>query len=151
MPLRVTPSPPAKATSCRLAEASRASDSPLATDHSPLQGTTMALTPNSAALAHLGALAGLPRLRLPDGRTIDAPHPEWLLHQLRWRWLLASWEGGEAYRTAVYGYDIPGVPVRTLIRHKREYPSSFDASYSVQSGRPLGTDQANQATDDDFE
>ena len=61
------------------------------------------LAPNSAALAYLGALAGLPRLQLPDGRTIDRPHPEWLLHQLRWRWLLDSWEGGEAYRTAVYG------------------------------------------------
>ena len=102
-------------------------------------------------MAYLGALAGLPRLQLPDGRKIDRPHPEWLMHQLRWRWLLDSWEGGEAYRMAVYGFDVHGVPVRNLIRHKREYPSSFDASYSVQSGRPLGTDQANQATDDDYE
>jgi hypothetical protein len=111
----------------------------------------MALTPNSAALAYLGVVAGLPRLQLPDGRSIDRPHPEWLMHQLRWRWLLDSWEGGEAYRMAVYGYDIHGVPVRNLIRHKREYPSSFDANYSIQTGRPLGTDQANQATDDDYE
>ena len=79
------------------------------------------------------------------------PHPEWLLHQLRWRWLLDSWEGGEAYRMAVYGFDIHGMPVRNLIRHKREYPSSFDANYAVQTGRPAGTDQANQATDDDYE
>jgi hypothetical protein len=111
----------------------------------------MALSPNSAALAYLGALAGLPRLQLPDGRAIDRPHPEWLVQQLRWRWLLDSWEGGEAYRTAVYGFDLHGVPVRNLIRHKREYPSSFDASYSMQTGRPQGTDQANQATDDDYE
>jgi hypothetical protein len=93
----------------------------------------------------------MPRLSLPDGRTIDRPHPEWLLHQLRWRWLLDSWEGGEAYRMAVYGFDIHGMPVRNLIRHKREYPSSFDATYSPQTGRPAGSDQANQATDDDYE
>jgi hypothetical protein len=93
----------------------------------------------------------MPRLQLPDGRTLDRPHSEWLLHQLRWRWLLDSWEGGEAYRMAVYGFDIHGMPVRNLIRHKREYPSSFDANYSPQSGRPPGSDQANQATDDDFE
>jgi hypothetical protein len=93
----------------------------------------------------------MPRLQLPDGRTLDLPHPEWLLHQLRWRWLLDSWEGGEAYRMAVYGLDLHGIPVRNLIRHKREYPSSFDANYAIQAGRPPGTDQANQATDDDYE
>ncbi|MGC8642197.1 MAG: hypothetical protein ACP5XB_20225 [Isosphaeraceae bacterium] len=82
---------------------------------------------------------------------VDQPHPEWLLHQLRWRWLLDSWEGGETYRMAVYGYDLHGMPVRNLIRHKREYPSSFDASYSPEVGRPPGTDPAAQATDDDYE
>src|SRR4051812_36388136 len=111
----------------------------------------MPLAPNSAALAYLATQAGMPRLKLPDGRSLEMPHPEWLLHQLRWRWLLDSWEGGEAYRMAVYGYDIHGMPVRNLIRHKREYPSSFDASYSPQAGRPAGSDQASQATDDDFE
>ena len=110
----------------------------------------MPLSPNSAALAYLASQAGMPRLQLPDGRTLDQPHPEWLLHQLRWRWLLDSWEGGEAYRMAVYGFDIHGMPVRNLIRHKREYPSSFDANYSPQTGRPAGTDQASQATDDDL-
>ena len=98
----------------------------------------MALSPNSAALAYLASQAGMPRLQLPDGRTLDRPHPEWLLHQLRWRWLLDSWEGGEAYRMAVYGFDIHGMPVRNLIRHKREYPSSFDANYAAQTGRPAG-------------
>ena len=111
----------------------------------------MPLSPNSAALAYLASQAGMPRLQLPDGRTLNQPHPEWLLHQLRWRWLLDSWEGGEAYRMAVYGFDIHGMPVRNLIRHKREYPSSFDANYAPQTGRPAGTDQANQATDDDYE
>ena len=98
----------------------------------------MPLAPNSAALAYLASQAGMPRLQLPDGRTLDQPHPEWLLHQLRWRWLLDSWEGGEAYRMAVYGFDIHGMPVRNLIRHKREYPSSFDANYAPQTGRPAG-------------
>jgi hypothetical protein len=111
----------------------------------------MALTPNSAALSFLAGQGGLPRVQLPDGRTINGPHPEWILHQLRWRWLLDSWEGGEAYRMAVYGFDIHGMPVRNLIRHKREYPSSFDGGYSLTTGRPAGTDPANQATDDDYE
>jgi len=93
----------------------------------------------------------MPRIALPDGRRLDHPHPEWLAHQLRWRWLLDSWEGGEAYRTAVYGYDPHGMPVRNLVRHKREYPSSFEPGYSPQTGRPAGTDQATQATDDDYE
>ena len=39
---------------------------------------------------------------------IDRRHPEWQTHQVRWRWLLDSWEGGEAYRRAVYGYDPRG-------------------------------------------
>ncbi|MDG3005510.1 hypothetical protein [Paludisphaera mucosa] len=95
--------------------------------------------------------AAMPRLTLPDGRRIDRPHLEWLAHQLRWRWLLDSWEGGEAYRTAVYGHDMHGMPVRNLVRHKREYPSEFDAGAYPASGRPFGTDPAYQATDDDYE
>ncbi len=94
--------------------------------------------------------ASMPRIALPDGRRLDQPHPEWVAHQLRWRWLLDSWEGGEAYRTAIYGFDPRGMPVRNLVRHKREYPSAFDHGAS-SSGRPLGTDQAYQATDDDYE
>jgi hypothetical protein len=45
----------------------------------------MPLTPNSAALAYLASQAGMPRLQLADGQTIDRPHPEWILFQLRWR------------------------------------------------------------------
>lgn len=111
----------------------------------------MPLSPNSAALFYLAGQAGMPRLTLPDGRTLEGPHHEWVANQLRWRWLLDSWEGGEAYRTAVYGTDSLGMPVRNLIRHKREYPSSFEPGYSPQTGRPVGSDQASQATDDDYE
>jgi hypothetical protein len=100
---------------------------------------------------YLASQAGMPRLVLPDGRVLDQPHHEWLVNQLRWRWLLDSWEGGEAYRTAVYGVDSQGMPVRNLIRHKREYPSSFEPGYSPLVGRPAGSDQASQATDDDYE
>jgi len=117
----------------------------------------MPLAPNSAILVQPQQLLGsMPQMVLPEdenGRRekISNPHPEWYLHHLRWRWLLDSWEGGEAYRMAVYGFDIKGMPIRNLIRHKREYPSVFEQTYSPQTGRPVGTDQANQATDDDYE
>ena len=118
----------------------------------------MPLAPNSATLANPATVvytaglmgAVLPRIELPDGRKIDTPHPEWFSHQLRWRWLLDSWEGGEVYRMAVYGFDVKGMPIRNMIRHKREYPSPDDGNWGLM-GRPPGTDPANQATDDDYE
>jgi hypothetical protein len=93
---------------------------------------------------------------------IGRRHPEWREHQLRWRWLLDSLEGGERYRQAVYGYDLRGLPVRNLIRHKREYPDprepivlGLDLTGSFLSpattpGAP-GSDPASLATDDDYE
>lgn len=98
-----------------------------------------------------GSAAGMPRIELSDGRILDRPHPEWVRHQLRWRWLLDSWEGGEAYRTAVYGTDARGMPVRNLIRHKREYPGPGDPAHGFPDGRGVGTDQAAGATADDYE
>ncbi len=77
-------------------------------------------------------------------------HPEWAEHHLRWRWLLDSLEGGERYRQAVYGYDPRGMPVRNLIRHKREYPDPREFVPPAGGGFP-GTDAAGQSTDDDFE
>lgn len=85
-------------------------------------------------------------------------HPEWREHHLRWRWLLDSLEGGERYRDAVYGYDRRGLPVRNLIRHKREYPDPREAASA--GGAIAGTapfvgpsvgDAATFATDDDYE
>ncbi len=76
-------------------------------------------------------------------------HGEWREHQLRWRWLLDSLEGGERYRQAVYGYDARGLPVRNLIRHKREYPEPMDGSVGMFPG--FGEDAAAQTTDDDYE
>jgi hypothetical protein len=49
-------------------------------------------------------------------------HPEWREHEREWRWLLDSYEGGARYRDAEYGQDARGMPVRNLVRHKREYP-----------------------------
>jgi hypothetical protein len=112
------------------------------------------IAPNSAANEYLATVGGIPKMTLPGGEEIERPHREWLLYQLRWRWLLDSWEGGEAYRLATYGIDVRGMPVRNLIRHKREYPSSSptdNGSWSQQTGRPAGTDMGSQATDDDYE
>ena len=92
----------------------------------------------------------------PDTESLELigrRHPEWREHQLRWRWLLDSLEGGERYRQAVYGYDQRGLPVRNLVRHKREYPDP------LEEGNPLdgdfrvtpGADPATTATDDDYE
>lgn len=78
-------------------------------------------------------------------------HPEWRLHQRRWKWLGDSLDGGEAYRQAVYGLDLRGQPIRNLIRHKHEYPEARDTNLYGQFGRPDGTDMAAQATDDDYE
>src|SRR3954447_14733010 len=85
---------------------------------------------------------------------IGRRHPEWREHQLRWRWLLDSLEGGERYRQAVYGYDPRGLPVRNLIRHKREYPDTREVPGGA-AGFPnpgaTGSDPASLATDDDYE
>ncbi len=85
-------------------------------------------------------------------------HPEWREHQLRWRWLLDSLEGGERYRQAVYGHDPRGLPVRNLVRHKREYPDPrelggpLDDPMLCGPGRSaLGLDPTATATDDDYE
>ena len=97
----------------------------------------------------------------PDANElIQLRHPEWREHQVRWRWLLDSLEGGERYRQAVYGYDPRGLPVRNLIRHKREYPDPRDCdpmfgdSMVVRPGSgpgSIGEDPATLATDDDYE
>jgi Phage portal protein, SPP1 Gp6-like len=89
---------------------------------------------------------------------IHRRHPEWREHQLRWRWLLDSLEGGERYRQAVYGHDLRGLPIRNLIRHKREYPDPRESgamfsglSYFGPDDFSTGQDPAASATDDDYE
>jgi hypothetical protein len=95
----------------------------------------MSLLPNSATLGW-NDTGAMPRITLPDKRVILQPHAEWFLHQIRWRWLLDSWEGGEAYRMATYGYDLNGMPIRNMIRHKREYPSVDQRTLFGADGAP---------------
>ncbi|WZO98187.1 hypothetical protein EP7_005243 [Isosphaeraceae bacterium EP7] len=76
-------------------------------------------------------------------------HPEWSEHRLRWQWLLDSLEGGERYRQAIYGYDRRGLPIRNMIRHKREYPDPRESSGELAA--MAGADPATLATDDDYE
>ncbi len=101
----------------------------------------------------------------PTAETIEIigrRHPEWREHHLRWRWMLDSLEGGERYRQAIYGYDSRGLPVRNLIRHKREYPDPRDVfdpatglvgPFLAAAGHVDGTalDPACRASDDDYE
>ncbi len=77
--------------------------------------------------------------------------------------MLDSLEGGERYRQAVYGYDRRGLPIRNMIRHKREYPdpregasAAWDLPGVWASGNNAppgvtGSDPAGLATDDDYE
>lgn len=82
---------------------------------------------------------------------IGRRHPEWREHNLRWRWLLDSLEGGERYRQAVYGHDRRGLPVRNLVRHKREYPDPREAGAMAVFGDMGGDSPACVTTDDDYE
>ena len=111
-----------------------------------------------------------------DGKlVVQRRHVDWLEHQIRWRWLMDSLEGGDRYRNAVYGPDRRGLPCRNLFRHKREYPdpqlypttvSGFagflgggtagriDPSLGSGAGPfpgQLGADAAATAQDDDYE
>ena len=82
---------------------------------------------------------------------ISRRHPEWCEHQLRWRWLLDSLEGGERYRQAIYGYDRRGLPARNLVRHKREYPDPREVSTVGVYGTAGSDAPAPLTTDDDYE
>jgi len=103
---------------------------------------------------------------------IQRKHTDWIEHQVRWRWLLDSYEGGDRYRNGVYGPDRRGLPCRNLFRHKREYPDpqAFPNNYQgfgggllavgettvnpVGSGPwpgQLGADSGAGAMDDDYE
>jgi hypothetical protein len=112
------------------------------------------------------------REKQPDGPTVvRRRHIDFLEHQIRWRFLLDSYEGGDRYRNAVYGPDRKGMPCRNLFRHRREYPdpqefpmlaSGFTGRLTSLGGEPqnlsygpypgmLGADPAAIAQDDDYE
>jgi hypothetical protein len=77
----------------------------------------------------------------------DRRHREWVAHNVRWRWLVDSYEGGQTYRDAVYGTDTRSFPVRNLVRHKREYPAPGKES----NANLLNINSSAWATDDDYE
>lgn len=72
-------------------------------------------------------------------RIVERRHDEFMEWELKWRWLLDSYEGGERYRQATYGLDPNGGgPLRNLVRHKREAAVSRETSplYSVLAFAP---------------
>jgi hypothetical protein len=107
-----------------------------------------------------------------DGKlVVQRRHVDWVEHQIGWRWLLDSFEGGARYRNAVYGPDRRGLPARNLFRHKFEYPDpqmnpavyqgfagflgsvnaqTMDVGYGPYPGQ-IGADPAATAQDDDYE
>jgi hypothetical protein len=108
-----------------------------------------------------------------DGKlVVRRRHVDWVEHQVRWRWLLDSFEGGDRYRNATYGPDRRGLPTRNLFRHKREYPDpqmfpnpyqgfagyagsamgaqTQDVGYGTYPGM-IGADPGATAQDDDYE
>lgn len=107
-----------------------------------------------------------------DGKlVVQRRHVDWVEHQIRWRWLMDSFEAGQRYRDATYGPDRRGMPTRNLFRHKREYPdpqrfpneyqgfAGFLGSVNAQTGDVgygpypgmIGADPAATAQDDDYE
>ena len=107
-----------------------------------------------------------------DGKlVVRRRHVDFIEHQIRWRWLLDSYEGGDRYRNAIYGPDRKGLPCRNLFRHRREYPdpqqfpmaqSGIGRGLMAINGEPqnlaygpypgmIGADSAATAQDDDYE
>jgi len=134
------------------------------------QGRDGSMVPDGTGNAALVRLVAQDRAL--DGRlVVQRRHVDWLEHQIRWRWLLDSYEGGDRYRNAVYGPDRKGLPCRNLFRHRREYPDpqqyptvyqgfagfmgmvntqTQDVAYGPYPGM-LGADPAATAQDDDYE
>lgn len=83
-------------------------------------------------------------------RIVDRRHPEWREFATRWRWLLDSLEAGDRYRNAIYGTDRRGLPLRNLIRHKREYPDPRETPYASMMATPDAM-AGTYASDDDYE
>ena len=84
-------------------------------------------------------------------RLIGRVHPEYRLFCSHWDWLLDSYEGGNRYRDANYGSDSLSYPIRNLNRHKREYAPPDAYGNTPRYNRPLGSDPAHGATDDDYQ
>ena len=98
-------------------------------------------------------------------------HAQWLENFVFWKRIMDAYEGGDRYRNAVYGPDRKGLPIRNLIRHRREtpdpgqYPAIYqgfagfmgmasaktqDTGYGPFPGM-IGADPGATAQDDDYE
>ena len=129
-------------------------------------------TGRDGSAAAVAARSG--RQESTTGREIvSRRHGDWNEHQIRWRFFLDSYEGGDRYRQAVYGSDRKGLPIRNLLRHRREYPDpqEFPTIYSGWVGASsmqndgstamgvgagpwpgmIGADPGATAQDDDYE
>src|SRR5258708_516258 len=69
--------------------------------------------------------------RSGGGELVLRRHLEWREFQITWRWLQDSYEGGNRFRNAIYGLDHRGLPVRNMVRHKREYPNPREQSLAA--------------------
>ena len=138
------------------------------------QGADGSATPDWTGTSRLVRVqSGGKTLEIDGRQVVQRRHVDWLEHQIRWRWLLDSYEGGDRYRNAVYGPDRKGLPCRNLFRHRREYPDpqAFPTIYEGYAGAGsvmldssiaggagygpfpgmLGADPAATAMDDDYE
>ena len=77
-------------------------------------------------------------------------HREWQANHTRWKWLLDSLEGGEAYRWASYGIDFRQLPIRNLFRHKSEYPDPRDPNSAAAMVNAASINPRAYSTDDDY-
>lgn len=125
----------------------------------------------AAALSRPGG--NTPRSSIQERIANKRWHSEWSENYQHWRFLQDSLECGERYRNAVYGMDRKGMPVRNLLRHRREYPDPQQFPASMQGvgatmgmvdNNPimnslnigpfpgmLGSDPGTTAQDDDYE
>jgi hypothetical protein len=73
-----------------------------------------------------------------------------MLNNKHWRFLLDSYASGEQYRSAEYGQTNAGLPLRNLVRHKRELPLPNSGEGGRYRNLP-GNDPGYIADDDDYE
>jgi hypothetical protein len=84
-----------------------------------------------------------------EGREIvERRHSDWAENQMAWRFFLDSYEGGNRYRNAVYGTDRQGLPLRNLIRHRREYPDPQQNTGALSQGFPGASSMLNDGSAD---
>lgn len=86
-----------------------------------------------------------------DSQPIQARrHPEWVEHENTWNRQYDSWEGGDRYRNATYGFDtVYRLPIYNLVRHKHEIPDHYDSATSGFD--QVGADAAARSAQGDFE